>query len=347
MVGASRHRARTAVGEAGSDRPPLASDHGRPSVLLFDGDRAERLAGVDDLPKRLGGSKLLWIDIPEPSEDAARSVAAKLDLDEAASRGLASTSQTPSFRDVGRYVHLTIHSPSGNGSHELTEIECLIADNWVVTAHERPVAVLDEFAELASGSGPTGELDGPSFVAALLEWVLNEYSTAFDNLEEELEEVDDRAMQGQRRPEDEIEHLVDLRRKAARLRRSLAAHRPLILALTHPELEALGDSTSARRFQALLARYEATLQTARDVRESIFGSFDVLIARTGHRTNEIMKILTLASVVLLPGALVAGVMGMNFKVGLFDHAVVFWFVVAGIVTIGVATLAAAKLRDWL
>ena len=348
MVGASRSNASaTRDPGAGGDRSTLAPDDGQPSVLLFDGDRAERLAGVDDVPTSLGGSKLLWIDIPETSEDATRSVAAELDLDEIASRSLTSTSQTPSFRDAGRFVHLTIHAPGGNGSDELTEIECLVAENWVVTAHDRPVAVLGEFAELASGSGPTGEMDGPSFVAALLEWVLTEYSTAFDRLEEELEDVDERAMQGMGRPEEEIERLVGVRRRTARLRRSLAAHRPLLLALTHPELEALGDASSAQRFQALLARYEATLQGARDVRESIFGSFDVLIARTGHRTNEIMKILTLASVVLLPGALVAGVMGMNFKVGLFEHPVGFWLVVACIATIGLATVASAKLRGWL
>ena len=61
------------------------------------------------------------------------------------------------------------------------------------------------------------------------------------------------------------------------------------------------------------------MQEARDAREAIVGSFDVLIARGGHRTNEIMKVLTLTSVILLPGALIAGVMGMNFKVGLFDE----------------------------
>jgi Mg2+ and Co2+ transporter CorA len=44
-----------------------------------------------------------------------------------------------------------------------------------------------------------------------------------------------------------------------------------------------------------------------------YGSFDVLIARTGHRTNDIMKVLTLTSVILLPDALIAGAMGMNFK----------------------------------
>jgi Mg2+ and Co2+ transporter CorA len=31
-----------------------------------------------------------------------------------------------------------------------------------------------------------------------------------------------------------------------------------------------------------------------------------------------MKVLTLTSVILLPGALIAGVMGMNFKVGVFE-----------------------------
>jgi hypothetical protein len=67
-----------------------------------------------------------------------------------------------------------------------------------------------------------------------------------------------------------------------------------------------------------LRRFEATVQEARDARESTVGSFDVLIARTGHRTNDIMKVLTLTSVILLPGALIAGLMGMNFKIGLFE-----------------------------
>jgi Mg2+ and Co2+ transporter CorA len=120
-----------------------------------------------------------------------------------------------------------------------------------------------------------------------------------------------------------------------------------LLALTHPELEALGDSASARRFELLLQRYESTLQSARDARESIVSSFDVLIARTGHRTNEIVKLLTLASVIFLPGALLAGVMGMNFEVGLFEHSSVFWLAVAAIVAIGAVTVSVAKLREWI
>ena len=58
-----------------------------------------------------------------------------------------------------------------------------------------------------------------------------------------------------------------------------------------------------------------------------------------------MKVLTLTSVILLPGALIAAVMGMNFKVGLFDDPMLFWIVVAVIVAIAPLTIGIAKQRD--
>ena len=157
------------------------------------------------------------------------------------------------------------------------------------------------------------------FLATLLEWVLGAYSAAFERLEERLEDFDVHAMRGQGADED-IGTLVEMRQQVGVLRRALAADRSALTVLTHPELEALGNNASGERFHSLLLRFESTVQEARDVRESIVGSFEVLIARTGHRTDHIMKVLTLTSVILLPGALIAGVMGMNFKVGLFEDS---------------------------
>jgi Mg2+ and Co2+ transporter CorA len=59
------------------------------------------------------------------------------------------------------------------------------------------------------------------------------------------------------------------------------------------------------------------------------------------------RVLTLTSVILLPGALIAGVMGMNFRVGLFQSTWVFYVALAMILGIAVTTLAVAKLRDWI
>jgi magnesium transporter len=317
-------------------------------AILFDRDEVEHLSSLSERPKRLNRSKLLWVDIDSRTKEAADEVAAVFDLDDATRDRLASSEDRAFFRDHRRYIHITTYSPCEEDGKEddLIALECVVGENWVITAHDSPVEVLEEFAERVSGSGDTGTLDGPAFLATLLEWVLGAYSEAFERLEHRLEEFDINAMRGEGADED-IEKLVSMRREVGALRRALAAHRSALTALTHPELEALGNHASGERFQTLMQRFEATVQEARDAREAIVGSFDVLIARTGHRTNHIMKVLTLTSVILLPGALVAGLMGMNFKVGLFEASWVFYVVLALTLAFAPITIGVAKLRDWI
>ncbi len=318
-------------------------------AILFDRDKVQRLDDIADRPRRLSGSKLLWVDIDRESEESADRVAEAFGLDTNTRDCLADSKERATFCDHGRYIHVTTYAPNSEEEGKLIGLECVVGENWVVTAHDEPIPVLEEFAERVSGSGDTGSLDGPGFLAALLEWVLGSYSAAFERIEQRLEEFDIQAMRGEgdAGEEKDIERLIEMRQQVGNLRRALAAHRSALVALTHPELEALGDHKSGRQFQSLLERFESTVQEARDAREAIVGSFDVLIARGGHRTNEIMKVLTLTSVILLPGALIAGVMGMNFKVGLFDEPVLFWVVLGLIALIAPITIGFAKRWDWI
>jgi Mg2+ and Co2+ transporter CorA len=60
-----------------------------------------------------------------------------------------------------------------------------------------------------------------------------------------------------------------------------------------------------------------------------------------------MKVLTLASVILLPSVVLAGVMGMNFKVPLFENPNLFWVVIGVMGVLAVGTVLAARWRGWL
>ena len=316
-------------------------------AILFDRDQVQKLDDLADRPKRLRGGKLLWVDVDRASEDDANAAAEAFGLDGGTRKCLAKSNDRAVFNDHGRYIHVTAYAPDEDDEGELVALECVVGENWVLTAHDKAIPVLEEFASRVSGSGDTGSLDGPGFLAALLEWVLGSYSAAFERIEQRLEEYDIQAMRGDTEGVQDIEHLIEMRKQVGKLRRALAAHRPALVSLTYPELEALGDHDSGERYQSLLSRFESTVQEARDAREAIVGSFDVLIARGGHRTNEIMKVLTLTSVILLPGALIAGVMGMNFRVGLFDESLLFWAVVAVIVLIAPITIALAKMWRWI
>jgi magnesium transporter len=74
---------------------------------------------------------------------------------------------------------------------------------------------------------------------------------------------------------------------------------------------------------------------------------DLLVARTGQRTNDIMKVLTLVTVILLPATVLAGIMGMNFQVGIFDLVWMFWAVLAAMLGIAVLVLSVARSRGWI
>lgn len=333
-----------------SFRPPAGGYHGRvATALLFEREKVDE---IEDWPSRLGSlgrSSILWIDLESPGENEVRALVDELKLSRPSAERLIEKEGGPYFGDFGDYLHATAYAPSRDTrADDLERLECLISKHWVVTVHENAVPVLKTFRERAAGSGEVGRLDGLEFLANLLEWVLEGYLEAFESIELALEETDSRVMKGSHtEPEAELERLVALRQQIGRLRRALVSHREMFLALTRPEFEEIASSTSAERFTTLRSRLEDGVQAARDSRDSVVGSFDVLIARTEQRTNEIMKILALTTVLLLPGALLAGVMGMNFKVGLFEQAGYFWVVVGLIAAVAVATLVAARARKWI
>ena len=66
----------------------------------------------------------------------------------------------------------------------LVALERLIGKNWVITAHETPISCAGSIRrDRASGLGHTGNMDGPTFLAALLEWGRRAYSDSFERIE--------------------------------------------------------------------------------------------------------------------------------------------------------------------
>ena len=319
------------------------------TALLFERDRVDEVEDWQSCVGRLGRRSILWIDLDSTDSGQIAELVEELELTTETRQRLEHTEGKPYFGDFGSYLHVTAVVPSSDKDFpDLVKVVCLVSKSWVVTVHDSPLVVLDEFRERAEGSGEVGRLEGPEFLADLLDWVVSGYLAAFEDIELELEEFDTRAMKGEfEDPEDELECLVAHRKRIGVLRRALVSHRAMLLALTRPELDDITRSEHAERFCELRERLEEAVQAARDSRDSVVGSFDVLVARTGHRTNEIMKVLTLGTVLLLPGALIAGIMGMNFKLGVFEENAYFWVVLALIAGLAVTTLVAAKKRHWI
>ena len=323
------------------------------TAYLFDNRHGKTVEDWVELVPGLTDSQMLWIDLEDPSEDEERMARETLGLEDGSflksgdPEGRARLKQHDGYL---RVIAVGVSDAERQPEREAVVVDCFVGAGWVLTVHSAGIAALDDFREIAEGQGEIGILDAPSFLSAALEWVVTSYLRAFDEIDESLEELDVKTLKAASRdPEQHITTLVEARRRLGHLRRALAPHRELFAALSHSEFDPISSEQSAERFAQLGAKVDLALSSARDTKDGIASSFDVLIVRTEHRTNEIIKVLTIASILLLPGTLIAGLAGMNvnFDAHAFVTSAIFWSVLVVIVVIAIATLGLARRREWI
>jgi magnesium transporter len=316
-------------------------------AILFDRAQVERLDDLPDRPERLNGAKLLWVDIDRSDDESAATVAETFELDDATRERLASSAGRATFHDYGRYIHVRTFSPSEeeeDADEDLIALECVVGKNWVITAHDRPIPVLEEFTDRVSGSGDTGALDGPAFLATLLEWVLNATrrrssgwrSGSRNSMSKRCE---GRVSSGTTR--------CDTTRgrcpSAGALRTPLRAHR------AHPSRTGGARQRRVRRAFSISAE---TLRShrARSARRSRKHRRLLRRADRQNRTSHERHHENPDAHVRHPAAgraVIAGVMGMNFKLDFFEATWLFYVVLAVILAIAAVTAGVAKLRGWI
>jgi magnesium transporter len=321
------------------------------SAYLFDRRHGGSVAAWADALQHLEGSQVLWLDLLDISDAEEAEVQDALGLEDLDICGvgheIAALTQREDYLEV---TAVCVPEAKDGSAPQPAAVHCFVGENWVLTSHAIELALIDEFRERTEGKGEIGVLDAPTFLASLLGSVITSYQRAFDKIEMDLEEFDLEALRSARGDaETRIRVLVDVRRQVGALRRSLVPHREVFIALSQHEFDPVSTEQSAKRFNELAVKTDAALAAALDAKNAITGSFDVVIARTEHRTNEIMKVLALASILLLPGALIAGVMGMNinFSAHTFAGSVLFWVVLAVIALLAGGTLGAARIKHWI
>jgi Mg2+ and Co2+ transporter CorA len=224
------------------------------------------------------------------------------------------------------------------------EIDLIAGPNVVLTIHEGEIAALQRFRAGLDGETTLGVLTAGDLLSSLVDEVLDGYFLLAELVEREIDELDQRALHGAR-GDDILARIVALRQRIGLVRRTLVPHRQALSTLALPEMRA--EESVGRPWPGLVDRLEAAIATVEDLRDGLIGTFDIHMSRVSQRANDVMRTLTLLSAVLLPAVVLAGVMGMNFKLDFFENATNFWLVVVGMTTMALAILGVARWRGWL
>jgi magnesium transporter len=189
-------------------------------------------------------------------------------------------------------------------------INLFIGSNYLVTVHYGPMhQVSDTLSRWQAPNSPLGSRIS-ALVWALLDAIVDDYFPLTDRLTERIEELEDKIFL--RFDQKALLAIFGLKRDLLNLRRVVAPERDVLNVLLRRELP-IFKSKDMAYFQDIydhIVRLTDNIDTSRDLLTSALDSF---LSIQSNKLNQIMKLLTMGSILLMSNSLIAGIYGMNFR----------------------------------
>jgi magnesium transporter len=294
----------------------------------------------------LGDNQLLWVDVEHRDRETLTRIGEVLDLPDQVSRDLGEGRDSAQLRRFSQFIRLTVVTLDEDaGSLHRTALDILAGRSLIVTVHEDGSSVVDQAFEELRGETRLGALDAAAILGVLVDLTLRGYFREVEQIERTIDGLDELALRPRGVADGVLNELVGVRHRLAIVRRALAPHRDAFAPLARPDFE-LHDELG-RPWPGLLDRFERAMDAIESAWVFLVGSFDIYIGRAAQHSNEVMKVLTLLSAVLLPAVVLAGIFGMNFPLPVFDNPTNIWLVVGMMIALAIIILTAARWQRWL
>jgi magnesium transporter len=301
-------------------------------------------------------SEAIWIDLLSATDAEQRDVEAatglrlptKDDIEEI------ETTSRVYVEDGALYVSTPVLAGSDCAKDTLTALGCVLTPARLVTIR---FAEFPAFKELTQGFARLKAPSAPDTFLRLLEIIVDHTADALERAGAELEGVSHAAFRGEMQQRRHARLSAELRaslRKLGRMSDGVSHLRDSLLGLGR--IAAFVHETSGDiDFKLAPARLNAIrvdIASLNDYQAHLANKVQFLLDATlgfiSIQQNEIVKTLTVVSVVGVPPVLIAGIYGMNFHVmPELDWAFGYPFALGLIVLSGVIPLVLLKWRGWM
>lgn len=298
---------------------------------------------------KLDEKQLLWINVSRREAQLLDRVTRQLGIKNVPCGSVIDDTTRPEierFDDFFRFCVDSVAYESGR-SPERVMLDFIVGKNYVVTVHSGKLDYLDDFRQRDQGESQLGELDAESFVASLLDLNVVTYFNALEKLEREVDELDETVLKEDLPTQKFLEQMVGLRRDTSKLRRWLVPQREIYYSLSRPDFQQISQSDSAEHFRILNQHFDSAVDAIEHSREMVISLFELYATKSTHFTNVLVQRLTFLTLMTGSLAVIAGILGMNFKAEIFELEYGFWFTVGFLFLVAIAVTVFARFRRWI
>jgi magnesium transporter len=293
------------------------------AYIVFGDGRVSTDAGDASLAAALRDPKArFWVDMEKATDEELSLLDEVFGFHPLAIEDTVHYSQRPkieSYNHVGDacqqgYFYMVIHGPDLATVREklrTKELDIFVSERYLITVHEEVMQSIVEVKARAR-TDPRVLLDPgvDLLLHNILDHLVDHYRPIMDYLEVALDELEEEALTNP--TPDLLVRIAGRKRELLNFRRLIGPQREVIAQLTRGEVPFIRENTRIY-LRDVLDHIIRTVEMIEIYRDLVLGARDIYLSSISNNLNQIMKALTVITVVALPATIITSFYGMNFS----------------------------------
>ncbi len=275
------------------------------------------------MPTLLADTNLfLWVDLEKPDSEETRHVLEDifhfhpLSIEDCVAVSPSPKVEEYSPKEEDRflaYLFIVIHAVDysrKDGVFATSELNFFLGRNFLVTYHDLPLRSIHAVAERCLKS-TVHIARAPDRVAhTLLDSIVENYKPALDELSLEIADLEDQVVQ--RPAKETLNKIVQIKKEVLHLRQIIGPQREVLSRFAQGEFKLIRPHLVPYYRDVYDSLYHIG-ELAQNYTDSLTGILQVYLNISSNQTGEVIKVLTLVTIVTMPTMLIGTWYGMNFE----------------------------------
>ncbi|MCW3785381.1 magnesium/cobalt transporter CorA [Plebeiibacterium sediminum] len=272
------------------------------------------LNSINETIESLNENNTSWINIDGLHDTSLmKEISSHFNIENYIIAEVLETHKRPKIHDYDDYIMLSTKMLQYNAETEKIfseNLSIIFNNNTLISFQERVGDFFDPVRERIRKNRRRIRNSGPDYLAfALLDIVVDNYIHTVSLLGEKIEELDDELI---RQPStDNLEKINKYKVEVSYLRKTIKPCREMILGLCKLDSELISDQIQSHLHE-LQNNIELANESIDNYRDILSDQLNIFHTTVAYKLNDILKFLTIFSVIFIPITFIAGIYGTNF-----------------------------------
>jgi magnesium transporter len=270
---------------------------------------------IDQALSDLAG--LIWVDIEVPNDDATvhleKWLCEHFHFHALAVEDALKENHVPKIDDWDTYLYIVFQVARIVPETEtlgLLELDIFLGKNYLVTYHTDPLPILDQDRQSIERDPRDRLREGADhLLVRFLELAIDQSLAAIQELDEQVDAIQNAVIE-HATPQN-LRAIFRIKRSAIQLHKMLSPQREVLNRLARDPYKPIQPKHRVY-FRDLYDHVVRIHDISESLRDLISGTLETYLSVVANRTNDIMKILTIVTVMFMPMTFIVGFFGMNF-----------------------------------